>query len=63
MAHMNGFAKHGLDDDAFDEKSTLAELKTFDAFRKSCRYFSNHVCAFVTEVEDLINPLALQFMS
>lgn len=31
---MNGFAKHGLDDDAFDEKSTLSGLRTFDAFRK-----------------------------
>jgi hypothetical protein len=63
MAHMNGFAKHGLDDDAFDAKSTLAGLKTFDAFRKSCRYLPNPVCAFVIEVEDLVNPLALQSLS
>jgi hypothetical protein len=34
MAHMNGFAKHGLDDDAFSEKSALAELRSFDAFRE-----------------------------
>jgi hypothetical protein len=34
MAHMNGFAKHGLDDDAFGEKSALSGLKTFDAFRE-----------------------------
>ena len=34
MAHMNGFAKHGLDDDAFDEKSALSGLRTFDACRK-----------------------------
>jgi hypothetical protein len=40
MAHMNGFAKHGLDDDAFGEKSTLAGLRTFDAFRESY-YFSS----------------------
>jgi len=35
MAHMNSFEKLGLDDDAFGEKSGLAGLKTFDAFRKS----------------------------
>jgi hypothetical protein len=34
MAHMNGFAKHGLDDEAFGEKSALAGLRTFDAFRE-----------------------------
>jgi hypothetical protein len=60
---MNGFAKHGLDEDAFDEKSTLAGLKTFDAFRKSGRYLRSPVCAVATEVEDLVNPLALQFLS
>ncbi len=37
MAHMNGFAKHGLDDDAFSEKSALSGLRTFDAFRESLR--------------------------
>ena len=31
---MNGFASHGLDEDAFGEKSGLqGGLKTFDAFR------------------------------
>lgn len=34
MAHMNGFAKHGLDDDGFNEQSALAGLRSFDAFRK-----------------------------
>lgn len=34
MAHMNGFAKLGLDDDTFGEKSALSRLRTFDAFRK-----------------------------
>ncbi|PYH95293.1 putative COPII-coated vesicle protein [Aspergillus ellipticus CBS 707.79] len=33
---MNGFAAHGLDEDAFDEKSGLqGGLKTFDAFPKT----------------------------
>ena len=36
MAHMNGFAKHGLDDNAFSEKSTISRLRTFDAFRELC---------------------------
>jgi hypothetical protein len=31
---MNGFADHGLDEDAFGEKSTLKGLQTFDAFRE-----------------------------
>lgn len=31
---MNGFAAHGLDEDAFGEKRSItAGLKTFDAFR------------------------------
>ena len=32
---MDNFEKHGLDDDAFGEKSTIAGLKTFDAFPKT----------------------------
>ncbi|KAJ0427042.1 endoplasmic reticulum vesicle transporter-domain-containing protein [Aspergillus carlsbadensis] len=32
---MNGFAGHGLDEDAFGEKSTLKGLQTFDAFPKT----------------------------
>lgn len=33
---MNGFSAHGLDEDAFAEKSSLkGGLQTFDAFRKS----------------------------
>lgn len=35
MAHANGFAEHGLNEDAFGEKSGLSGLKTFDAFRES----------------------------
>lgn len=36
---MNGFAAHGLDEDAFGEKPGIgAGLKTFDAFRKYCAY-------------------------
>ena len=32
---MNGFAEHGLDDDAFKEKPALTKrIKTFDAFRR-----------------------------
>jgi hypothetical protein len=32
---MNGYASHGLDEDAFGEKSSVkGSLKTFDAFRK-----------------------------
>lgn len=31
---MNGFESKGLDEDAFGEKSGLAALKTFDAFRE-----------------------------
>lgn len=30
---MNSFEKHGLDDDAFEDKG-LSGLRTFDAFRK-----------------------------
>jgi hypothetical protein len=37
MAQMNGFARHGLDRDAFEDKSSLAGLKSFDAFRESWR--------------------------
>ncbi|KAL2807598.1 endoplasmic reticulum vesicle transporter-domain-containing protein [Aspergillus granulosus] len=32
---MNGFADHGLDEDAFGEKSALKGLQTFDAFPKT----------------------------
>jgi len=33
---MNGFSAHGLDEDAFGEKSDLkGSLRTFDAFRMS----------------------------
>lgn len=36
MAHMNGFADHGLDESAFGEKASLGSgLRTFDAFRES----------------------------
>lgn len=39
MAQLNGglggFEKHGLDEDAFGEKSALANLRTFDAFPKT----------------------------
>ena len=36
MAQLNGgFSKHGLDEDAFGDKSTLAGLRTFDAFPKT----------------------------
>jgi hypothetical protein len=39
MAQLNGglggFEKHGLDEDAFGEKSPLANLRTFDAFPKT----------------------------
>lgn len=31
---MNGFESKGLNEDAFGEKSGLAALKTFDAFRE-----------------------------
>ena len=35
---MNGFADHGLSEDAFGEKDNLAGgLRSFDAFRKYCR--------------------------
>lgn len=48
---MNGFASHGLDEDAFGEKSGLqGGLKTFDAFRMSnfipMDYFDVHNHAF-----------------
>jgi hypothetical protein len=36
---MNGFADHGLDEDAFGEKSTLNGLQTFDAFREYTRFY------------------------
>lgn len=32
---MNGFADHGLDEDAFGEKGGSSIVKAFDAFRKS----------------------------
>jgi hypothetical protein len=31
---MNGFESKGLDEDSFGPKSSLAALKTFDAFRE-----------------------------
>lgn len=35
---MNGFADHGLSEDAFGEKDNLAGgLRSFDAFRKYCQ--------------------------
>ena len=35
---MNGFADHGLSEDAFGEKDNLAGgLRSFDAFRKFCQ--------------------------
>ena len=40
---MNGFASHGLDEDAFGEKSGLqGGLKTFDAFRMSSSVSMDH---------------------
>lgn len=32
---MNGFANHGLDEDAFGEKGGSGIVKAFDAFRRS----------------------------
>ena len=43
MAHMNGFEKHGLDEEPFGDQSGLSSLKTFDAFRK---YISKHMSRF-----------------
>jgi endoplasmic reticulum-Golgi intermediate compartment protein 2 len=34
---MNGFADHGLDEDAFGEKGGSSIVKAFDAFRKYSR--------------------------
>lgn len=42
---MNGFANHGLDESAFDEKGTTGGLKTFDAFRKLRILFVLFVCS------------------
>ncbi|KAL9108539.1 MAG: hypothetical protein Q9227_006754 [Pyrenula ochraceoflavens] len=38
---MNGFAEHGLDEDAFGEKKGLSGLKTFDAFPKTKPTYSH----------------------
>jgi hypothetical protein len=40
---MNGFESKGLDEDSFGPKSSLAALKTFDAFRKYLEVRSKQV--------------------
>jgi hypothetical protein len=39
MAHINGFAKRGLDyRDAFEDNPSLSGLRTFDAFREESQF-------------------------
>lgn len=40
---MTDFSRHGLDEDAFGDKSGLTALKTFDAFRMPFCYFSDNL--------------------
>ena len=53
MAYMNGFEKHGLDDNTFGPKSGLDTLKTFDAFRKLPSASSDQKCSRSFHLLDL----------
>lgn len=60
MAQLDSFEKHGLDNDAFGEKSTLSGLRTFDAFRRFISMGSRLCTTLTTKQPKLNRPIHLQ---